>query len=183
MSKLRIKDVFRYGRPYDSSLAEIDGYRNHFFVTNYPDGTMALLERGINALGIVTATDGKRVPAILIRSSPHKIGSETTPWQDVFDVDNGHIRFYGDNKEPGSDPANAPGNKVLLSAFNIYNDPDHRERSVPLIFYKSVTRQNKSKGYIEFNGFGIITAVEFVTQYDRKLDRTFFKLCIQFPCF
>jgi Restriction endonuclease AspBHI N-terminal/Restriction endonuclease len=101
----------------------------------------------------------------------------------VFDVDNGHIRYYGDNKEPGSDPADAPGNKVLLSAFNIYNDPDHRERAVPLIFYKSVTRQNKSKGFIEFNGFGIITAVEFVTQYDRKLDRTFSNYAFNFHVF
>ncbi|MBK7123629.1 MAG: hypothetical protein IPH68_12960 [Chitinophagaceae bacterium] len=73
-----------------------------------------------------------RRPAILISSSPHKI-SETTPWQDVFDVDNGHIRYYGDNKTP-ENPCLKLRKQSAFEAFKIYNDPERRHLSVPLIF-------------------------------------------------
>lgn len=183
MSKLRIKQVFRYGRPYSNEKAIIDGYPNHFHVTNFPDNKLVVLESGINPIAEIKGKEGNRKPAILIRSSPHKIGSEATPWQDVFDVDNGHIRYYGDNKTPGTDPAMAAGNKILLEAFQTYNDVERRHLSVPLIFYKAVSRNNKAKGYLEFNGFGIIKAVELVTQYDRKLDRTFSNFAFNFHVF
>lgn len=183
MDIIKIRDVFRYARPYSASKQLIDGIQNHFYYTNYKGYTLVLLEKGINQIQPTKAVDSRRVPAILIRSSPHKIGSETTPWQDVFDTDNGHIRYYGDNKKPGADPSLAPGNKVLLAAFNTYNDPDKRKYSTPLIFYKSVKRNNKAKGYLEFNGFGIIRGVELVTQYDRKLDRTFSNYAFNFQVF
>lgn len=183
MSKLRIKDVFRYARPYSASKPQIDGVSNHFYVTASEGQNLVLLEKGINQIQAIKRSNETRVPAILIRSSPHKIGSETTPWQDIFDTDNGHIRYYGDNKLPGSDPALAPGNKVLLEAFSTYNDADKRRLSTPLIFYKSVRKNDKDKGYIEFNGFGIIKGVELVTQYDRKLDRTFSNYAFNFHIF
>lgn len=183
MSELKIKEVFRYGRPYTAAPTQIDGFRNHFFVTSFPNHKLILLERGINTIAQVQATDGPRKPAIIIRSSPHKIGSETTPWQDIFDVDNGHIRYYGDNKIPGKDPATAPGNQALLEAYKTYHDINKRIHSVPLIFYKATTRNNKSKGFVEFNGFGIITGVELITQYDRKLDRTFANYAFNFHVF
>lgn len=183
--KMQIREVFRYGRPY-TDLAEMrDGFRNHFFVTNdkLANNKIATLESGINPLAELKAVDGLRRPAILIRSSPHKVGSETTPWQDLFDVDNGYIRYFGDNKMPGRDPAFADGNKILIEAFNTYNSPDRRHLSVPLLFYKAVSKNGKSKGFIEFNGFGIITGVELITQYDRKLDRTFSNFAFAFQVF
>jgi hypothetical protein len=183
MSKLAIREVFRYGRPYKETPLEINGFRNHFAATACVNNNLVLLEKGISPIGTVKATEGPRIPAILIRSSPHKIGSETTPWQDVFDVDNGHIRYYGDNKHPGKDPALAPGNKYLLQAFDTYNDPDKRKASVPLLFYKAVAKNDAAKGFIEFNGFGIITGVELISQYDRKLDRTFSNYAFNFHVF
>lgn len=182
-SFLRIHEVFRYGRPYDGTQEKIDGQRNHFFTTNFPGLPMVLLEKGINQIADVKVNGEKRRPAIIIRSSPNKIGSETTPWQDIFDVDNGHIRYYGDNKIPGNDPALAPGNKILLEAFDTYNDPRKRMYSTPLIFYKAVTFKKKQKGFIEFNGFGIIKSVELITQYDRKLNRTFSNYAFNFQVF
>src|SRR5688572_10624896 len=131
MSKLRIKEVFRTARPYSSKLEKVDGYRNHFNVTDFAGNNLVLLESGINKIAEIHPKDGKRRPAILIRSSPHKIGSEQTPWQDVFDVDNGHIRYYGDNKTPGKDPMTAPGNKILLEAFESYNIIDKRPWAPP----------------------------------------------------
>jgi len=183
MSKLLIGEIFRYSRPYSSKVEIINDYRNHFFATNFENGTLALLEKGINQIASVKAIDRIRTPAVLIRSSPHKIGSETTPWQDVFDVDNGHIRYFGDNKTPGSKPELAPGNRILLELFKIYNSEQDRPFSVPLIFYKAVIRNNASKGYIQFNGFGIIKGVELITQYDRSTDKSFSNYAFDFHVF
>lgn len=183
MSNISIGEVFRYSRPYSAKVEFIDGFRNHFFVTNLENGTLPLLEKGINQIAAVKAKDGLRIPAVLIRSSPHKIGSETTPWQDVFDVDNGHIRYYGDNRKPGSKPELSDGNKVLLQLFQTYYSELERPFSVPLIFYKAVSRNNSNKGYIQFNGFGIIKGVELKTQYDRTLDRTFSNYAFDFHVF
>ena len=185
MSKLRIGEVFRYARPYSPEPAKIDGYPNHFFATNMPGQAKALLDSGINSIALINAPDGSRRPAILIRSSPHKIGSRETPWQDTFDTDNGHIRYYGDNKEPGKNPAEAPGNKALLDAFKIHSalDKNLRDRAVPLLFYRAERENEKSKGYVKFNGFGIIQTYEPVTQYDRNEGRTFPNFAFDFVIF
>jgi hypothetical protein len=94
---MRIGQVFRTARPYSASPAEVDGLPNFFHWTVAPDGTLAVVDSGINRLRAVTPVSGARVPAILIRSSPHKAGTATTPWQDVFDPDHGHVRYFGDN--------------------------------------------------------------------------------------
>lgn len=52
-----------------------------------------------------------------------------------------------------------------------------------MVFYKAVKNNNKAKGFLEFNGFGIIKGVELVTQYDRKLDRTFANYAFNFHVF
>src|SRR5207244_2817091 len=96
---------------------------------------------------------------------------------------NGHIRYYGDNKTPGTDASSEPGNRMLLAAFKDYNDNERRKYSIPLIFYKAVTRNNRPKGFIQFNGFGVITGIELITQYDRKLDRTFSNYAFNFHVF
>src|SRR5688572_7082161 len=123
MSQLKIRDVFRYSRPYSPTPSELNGFPNHFSVTHYPDNSLVTLDSGINPIKTINAIDGQRKPAILIRSSPHKTGTETTPWHDIFDVDNGYIKYFGDNKVPGQDPSKAPGNKVLLEAYETYSDP------------------------------------------------------------
>jgi hypothetical protein len=183
MVHLQIGEVYRYGKDRNSSSETSGGFSNYFYVTHYHNQKLLLLERGINPVAEIKAVDGMRRAAILIRSSPHKIGSESTPWQDIFDVDNGHIRYYGDNKTPGKDPALSTGNKILLKAFEEYNNAAKRKNSVPLVFYKSVSRNKKSKGYVQFNGFGIIRGVELITQYDRDMDRTFSNYAFDFQVF
>jgi hypothetical protein len=172
---MRIGEVYRYARPYDPTPAQLDGLLNYFHATYSPGQNLPLLDRGINPIRRVKAPEGQRRPAILISSSPHKIGSQETPWQDFFDVDNGHIRYYGDNKMPGNDPALSPGNKALIEAFRFHSSPDYeiRRHSVPIILFRRVGRDGKAKGYVQFQGFGVVHRVELVTQYDRKNDRTF----------
>lgn len=97
---MRISQVFRYARPYSPDPEEIDGFPNYFYATFSQGQKLPLLDKGINPIQKVDAIDGERLPAVLISSSPHKIGSYETPWQDFFDTDRGHIRYFGYPKKP-----------------------------------------------------------------------------------
>ena len=117
MTKIKIGEIFRTARPYSRDIKEIDGFKNHFYVTSSTQShKLALLDSGINPIAAVFADNGPRVPAILIRSSPHKVGSQDTPWKDTFDVDNGHIHYFGDNKSPDSAGHESKGNEALIKA-------------------------------------------------------------------
>jgi hypothetical protein len=170
MGKLRIGQIYRYARPYSAEKPEIDGYDNYFYLTHTPDKNLPLLEKGIGPIGKVAAPEGHRIPAILISSSPHRAGSEGTPWQDIFDVDNGYIRYFGDNKS--TNPAGmAPGNKALYDQFALHMSPvkAERELAVPILFFERETVDGRVKGNMKFQGLGIIQSVEIVTQHQPKI--------------
>lgn len=172
---MRVGQIFRYARPYDPDPRVIDGLPNYFFETGRAGSKLTLLDSGINPIAKVRAPEGERVPAILISSSPHKRGSSTTPWQDFFDSDNGHIRYFGDAKTPGMEPGRPPGNKALLSAFEAHHAETQTERrsSTPVVFFERTSYGGRAKGNVEFQGFGIIERVELVTQLDRSSNSTF----------
>lgn len=173
--RLRMGEVYRYSKPYSSEPARLDGYPNYFHLTWAPDKTLSLLDSGINPIAEAFAPEGKRRPAILISSSPHKIGSAETPWQDFFNSDNGHIRYYGDNKSPNKEPVHAAGNSVLLRALESHQalSIQGRESAVPLVYFRRVSKDGKRKGFVRFEGFGVIERAELVVQYDRANERTF----------
>ncbi len=176
MTKIKIGEIFRTARPYSRDIKEIDGFKNHFYVTSSTQShKLALLDSGINPIAAVFADNGPRVPAILIRSSPHKVGSQDTPWKDTFDVDNGHIHYFGDNKSPDSAGHESKGNEALIKAFQAHSalEKESRNSAIPLLFYRSVTVNSKKKGYIEFNGFGMIRNIQLITQYCLKTKRSF----------
>ena len=128
---------------------------------------MALLERGINAIAKTKAPDGQRTPAINLRSSHHKSGSSETPWQDFHDPDNGSAVYFGDNKATNKKrPEEITGNKALLEQLILHNSskkirPHVHERPVMCWDFTK-------KGFGKFNGYGIITKAELVTQVDQK---------------
>lgn len=167
---MRIGQIFRTSRPYRPEPETIDGLPNYFYHTFTPNQKLPLLDSGINAIGDVKAPDGPRCSAILISSSPHRIGSPNTPWQDFFDPDRGHIRYYGDNKTPESDPTTKDGNRALLAQFALYASPEASSRiiSCPIICFKRIQVGQRIKGNVQFQGYGIITRAERITQYHRK---------------
>jgi hypothetical protein len=175
MNLLEIGKVYRYSRPYNSEPEIIDGLHNYFHVVFSPGKKLPLLEAGINPIAKVHGSDGDRCPALLISSSPHKIGSFETPWQDTFDPDYGYIRYLGDNQMPGRDPEKAPGNAVLLREFALHNspDPNARKNSTPILFFRRITYEGRTKGNVVFQGFGIIQRAELITQYHLKKDAYF----------
>lgn len=174
-SGIRVGDILRDGRPKSATPAVQAGYRNVYAVTAIPGRGFVPLESGINPMAAVAAVDGPRIPAILIASSPHKIGKLETPWQDHFEPDNGYIRYYGDNRHAGQEPALKRGNASLLRALDAYTHHAKATRStaVPLIFFRRVPRDGKRKGFLQFEGFGIVTAAERVAQYSKTAGGSF----------
>ena len=183
---LRVGQLLRYPRLPSPTESEIDGLANFFYETATPNcPTKCMLERGINTTRLVAAPDGRRRPAVLIRSSPHKVGSATTPWQDVFEVDSGHIRYFGDNKTPGRDPSLAPGNSILLEEFAKHQsgDPSVRSQAAPLVFFRAVPHAGKAKGHVLFQGFGIIESAERISQFDQRRNQYFANYQFDFAVF
>ena len=87
MNQLKIGQIFRYPKDKVREKPEIDGYPNFSFYTNLPNENLVQLESGINPIGKVLNKGIERTPAIITRSSPHKIGSLDTPWQDIYNIE------------------------------------------------------------------------------------------------
>ena len=162
---MKIGEVFRYARPYSENPEEIDGLRNFFAATKTSANTKMLLEAGIQAPAPVVTPDSTRVPAILIRSSPHKVGSNL-PWQDVFRPDQGQIRYFGDNKNPGKDPIECKGNRLLIDQFKLHTSSlkNDRNKACPIICFRSVPFHGRQKGQVEFQGACLVERVERISQ-------------------
>src|SRR4051794_15523519 len=85
-SQIQMGEVLRFARP-KSVEPEWDGaHRNLFAATRLPGSDATIpFDSGINPMRAVPGTeDDPRTPAIIVTSSPHKVGSEETPWHDVF---------------------------------------------------------------------------------------------------
>ncbi|WP_432468727.1 restriction endonuclease [Agarivorans sp. Z349TD_8] len=181
--EIQIGDILRYKKPACAKNTYEDDYLNFHFLTKSVYAKNLQLEKGINPSAKIKTSAGELVrPAILISSSPNKKGSAETPWEDFYDVDNGHIRYFGDNKEPGKDPATAAGNKALLEAFRLAHSHSIEERLLtpPILFFKRAAVNGVTKGYPQFHGLGVINSVELVTQWDNKLQRTFTNYAFDF---
>ncbi|WP_328933499.1 MULTISPECIES: hypothetical protein [unclassified Streptomyces] len=173
---IRVGQVYRYATGKDPKPADLGGFPNFHHVTHSPGLKRALLEAGINRMAEVNSPDGPRRPVILIRSSPWKAGTEQTPWHDVFDMDNGHVRYFGDHKVSTTlAPGTTNGNAALLEAFTGHqgHTPDERVRATPLLLFRAVSRNGKPKGYVEFCGLGIIERVERLVQWAGSEHTTF----------
>lgn len=174
---MRVGQVFRYSRPYRSSPNEIDGLVNFFYATSSIDCKKVLLDAGINKPTLVSSSDGKRESVLLLRSSSHKIGTEDTPWQDYFDPDHGHVRYFGDNKNRSAptSPENSRGNSALLKQFDLHSSNKKTDRllAAPILCFSSTPFNGKAKGAVKFEGFGLINKAERIVQYDRRTDTTF----------
>ena len=158
--KLSVGQILRYPREYSPSTPTIDGFTNFWHVTRSGDLARTQLEKGINPIAPVKAVTGSRRPAILISSSPHRVGSAQTPWHDIFDADYGHIRYFGDAKTPRQDPALTPGNKALLQAYAVHAaiDPSERALATPIVFFRRTTVNRATKGFLVFRVSGSLSA-------------------------
>lgn len=159
------KDQRNYKEPL------VNGLPNYYYETHVEGfDNSFVFQRGIHSVRSITGPDGKsRCPLIIISSSPHKAGSDDTPWQDKYDPDRGYVRYYGDNKTNGKKPEEQTGNKSLLNLISLYNSGNKNERiqnAVPIVFFERTTVDGRKKGNLKFQGYGIVEKAELVTQYD-----------------
>jgi predicted restriction endonuclease len=148
-------------------VARIDGYPNIHHITASTALAQIQLSKGINPTAKATAVDGRRRPAILIRSSPWKAGTAETPWHDVFDLDNGQVRYFGDHRVDHTVPVGTTqGNAVLLETLTQHQatTPEERALAAPLLLFAAVSRNGTPKGYVEFCGVAVIEDVEQIEQ-------------------
>ena len=179
---IRMGQVLRDARPKSATPERLGDYVNLYAATHAPGAKLVPFESGINPLASIKVPDGTRRPVILVASSPHKIGMAETPWQDIFDTDNGYVRYYGDNRSPGADPAAKPGNRALLLVHSqhSHHDAAERARSTPILLFRRVPREGLAKGFARFEGLAIVTGVELVTQYSVKAGGSFANYAFEF---
>ncbi|QSR24039.1 restriction endonuclease [Nocardioides aromaticivorans] len=178
-----VHDELRYAKGANQRDVEIDGFINYHWLTSPEDHgrPKVMLEAGINAASDVAGPDGGvRRPLIAVRSSPWKAGHETNPWHDEFDLDHGHVRYFGDHKPSTVGFLGATkGNRLLLEAARLHAGTTRHERLLapPLLLFRSITvhRGGKAvvKGHVEFCGAAIIERLEHVVQRDPETGKSF----------
>src|ERR1700730_8824173 len=82
-SSMRVGAIFRYPSSPIPTRGEVDGFPNFYFATGTPGAKAIKLDRGIWQIANVIGPDGPRRPAIIVSSTPHKVGAASTPWLDV----------------------------------------------------------------------------------------------------
>lgn len=180
--QLLVHDQLRYAQGASQFDVDLDGFLNyHWLLSPETFGRpKVMLEAGINAPAAISCPDGTRRPLIAIRSSPWKAGHQTNPWHDEFDLDHGHVRYFGDHKPTTVGPLGATnGNRLLLEAARLHSGTTAGERMLapPLLLFRSVTvyRGGRAvvKGHVEFCGAAIIERLEHVVQRDPDTGRSF----------
>ena len=181
-------DIVRYAKGASPFQVEIDGYLNFQYLTHPGEETAKrlLLEAGINRIASIEALGGRRRPALLLRSSPWKAGHETNPWEDVYDLDHGHVRYFGDHKPTTVGPVGVTvGNRALLEAWDLHGSPRRVDRATapPILLFRAVPVVNSAgvtvqKGHLEFCGAAIIERLEMVVQREPRQSRTFPNLVV-----
>ncbi len=167
-------EVFRQPNK-DKLRSTIGEYRNIFAVTHGGQNIVSL-DAGINPIAAVGVREQSRCPAILIRSSPWKAGSASTPWHDVFDLDHGHLRYFGDHKAGTPKPlGETRGNHALYRELQLHQSASvfDRARATPLVIFRSVTVEGVQKGYLEFCGLGVIEQAQLIVQWDEREKRSY----------
>ncbi|GAC1610738.1 MAG: hypothetical protein NVS3B26_19220 [Mycobacteriales bacterium] len=177
---MHVTDIFRYSKGASSTDIEIDLHPNYHHFTGTPGRPRLLLESGINPSAYIDGLDLRRRPVISLRSTPRTAGNDRNPWHDEFDLDHGHVRYYGDHKAATIGlPGATPGNKALLEEWRLHAGTTAAERQLaaPLLLYRSaavqVGNRRVHQGYVEFAGLGVIERLEYVVQRDSRTGRSF----------
>jgi len=171
---IKVEDIFRYPKPTRALEHDVDGYPNFYNRTksSRSEEKLLQLESGINLVARVVAGPSVRRPVLLLRSSPWKAGTETTPWHDEFDLAQRTVRYFGDHKVTTSGPiGSTPGNGALLEAWPLHRSNRKADRVLapPLAIFRSCPTKDikgklQQKGYVEFCGIAVIKTLSTVTQ-------------------
>jgi Restriction endonuclease AspBHI N-terminal/Restriction endonuclease len=171
--------TLRYAVGVSTQDPLIDGYPNFHHLTVAPDGTRISMASGINLTRKVKAGDGTRRPVLVLRSSPWKAGHETNPWHDIYDLDHGYVRYFGDHKISDTvELGRTRGNAALLETWPAHRGTTAVERgyATPILLFRSVTVNGLVKGHVQFCGLAVMERLEHVIQRDPVSGRSFANL-------
>lgn len=168
--------VYRYSRNAGPDSPIVDGHQNfkHAFRPRRTNHSLLQLERGISISKEVSAPDGPRRPVVLLRSSPWKAGTDSTPWHDEYDLEAGAVRYSGDSKPgiPGGGHS-ASGNRGLTSLAPLFSSTSRADRQLapPIALFRGESAEIEGKGllhkgFIRFIGLGILVNHLPVRQVD-----------------
>lgn len=168
--------VYRYSRNAGPDSPIVDGHGNfkHALRPRQAGQSLLQLERGISISREVRAPDGPRRPVVLLRSSPRKAGTETTPWHDEYNLDAGTVRYFGDSKPGSPDRGHgASGNRGMSALAPIFNSSSRSERQLapPIALFRGESAEIEGtglvhKGFVRFVGLGILASHSPVRQVD-----------------
>ena len=118
MKLLKIGEIFRLSTTSHDNEEFIDDCKNFIYYTKseHIDST-SRNEKGIHRTKQIKAIDGDRSPVIIVSSSSYKSGTESTPWKDIYDPNNGIAIYYGDCKSSDVNPSESEGNNILMSEW------------------------------------------------------------------
>ena len=135
-------NIYRYPAVKERDTAEIDGFPNFSYHTNYRDRNLILLDKGINPIARVMLKNEERIPAILISSSPHKVGSDETPGRITLMLREDTFVTQVIIKMPKQSLNPAGGIELFLSSisFTIHQIVQNAP-SAPIIFFKEFPKQ------------------------------------------
>ena len=172
---MKIGQIIRY--PALPSLEiEVDGLSNWYALTAPPKDrgwSSVKLDSGINTSAVL-AGPNQAIPFLGLRSSPHRFGSTSTPWEDVHRPDQGYCRYFGDNKPGLTAAQDSLGNRRMLDAFILQaGGKDERMKAPPILAFEALPYDGRVKGQVIFHGFGVITKAELVVQRSRETGPTF----------
>ncbi|PKQ21217.1 MAG: restriction endonuclease [Actinobacteria bacterium HGW-Actinobacteria-6] len=167
-------EILRYPGT-DKAKLFFGDYRNVLAVTHGGDRFISL-DAGINPIAGISVGERTRCPALLIRSSPRKAGSATTPWHDVFDLDHGHIRYFGDHKATTQVRLGTTrGNAALYGEVQLHQSAavTDRMKATPLVIFRTASVEGAHQGYLEFCGLGVIEQAQLIVQWDEREQRSY----------
>ena len=122
-----------------------------------------------------------RIPAFLLYSDNLRGFTETNPWLDVVDPENGYAIYHGDNRTPGSDPRSADGNRKILEVAYQYADPDSRTLAPPMLLFENARIPGSSARYRRLAGYGVPRDLRIQSQ--RSVKGTFTNLVLELMLF
>lgn len=168
--------LYRYPRDSDAGALTVDGHRNfrNALRPRHPDQPVLQLERGINVSKEIGAVDEPRRPVVLLRSSPWKAGTGTTPWHDEYDLPGGVITYFGDSKpDAWASERGATGNRTMESLAPLFYSSSRNERQFapPIALFRGEStrvagRGLVHKGFVRFVGIAVLESHETVRQFD-----------------
>jgi len=146
--------IYRLGKTYVDKGGK--NYHNDEFLRWINiEGSGMLNSPGIRALNYTSGLSKKGLPAYLILVTHEKTSGQLNPWDDVIDISNAEILYWGDAKSHDTKSLDDfRGNSVIRRIYDYILEGN--TALIPPILHFS----KPSKGIVKFNGLCVLNKLE-----------------------